>query len=72
MSRKKQQQPATVEADPIPAGSIWLEKKTKRKVRITWSTPHDHPANGFTYDEWFEHRCDAYDFLVWGRFERVS
>lgn len=74
--------------DPIPVGSVWREIERNRLIRITrdadppaWvyidakgnPEPHGYePANGFTYNDWFEHRCDAYDFVVWGRFERVS
>lgn len=72
----------------IPVGSIWLERHSGRRVRITreaelpaWSYIDNHgelephglePTNGFIYADWFEHRSDAADFLVWGRFERIS
>ena len=34
--------------------------------------PHGfEKANGFTYDDWYDHCCDGYDFTVWSRFEFV-
>jgi hypothetical protein len=76
------------EDNPIPVGSVWREIRRDRLVRITSSSDVPHwtyidqkgnaephglePANGFRYDDWFDHCCDALDFVVWGRFERVS
>lgn len=35
--------------------------------------PHGYePANGFTYGDWFWHYCDVMDFVLWGRFEKLS
>lgn len=74
--------------DPIPVGSVWREKSNGRLLRIAHSSdmprwtyidaagsPEPHglePANGHRYDDWFDHCCDALDFVVWDRFERVS
>ena len=64
----------------IPTGSVWFEKETGRRIKIT--RPADPPAwcyidakgdwesHSKEHDNWFEHYCDAYDFLIWGRFER--
>lgn len=76
------------EEDPIPVGSIWRERKTNRLIRVTGSSdvpawvyinekgdvvPHGfESANGATYNDWYTHRCDALDFVVWDRFERIS
>ena len=36
------------------------------------SEPHGYEkANGYSYDEWFFHYCDLFDFCVWGRFKFV-
>jgi hypothetical protein len=56
----------------IPPGSVWREKNTGKMIRVL-GYDGDARAVPWTYVEeggwWY---CDAYDFVLWGRFERVS
>lgn len=69
-------------SDAIPVGSVWREKPTNRLIRVTafrdvpWWVYIDAAGfpepDGPDHPNWYDHCCDFFDFIVWGRFERVS
>lgn len=62
---------------PIAVGQIWLDKETGRLVKILRECVHDTgPAWTYVDARWKPepggwHYCDVFDFVLWGRFERV-
>lgn len=61
------------EAEVVPVGSRWLEAATNRVVVILRPWVHDTgPAWRYEDEPGGWNYCDMFDFVVWGRFRRVS
>ena len=60
------------ETDPIPSGSRWFEQATGRVVVIVRPGPN---SPWWRYEDdpgWVTWHCCVEDFLVWGRFRRLT